>query len=250
MRNLTAEQIVDNYNKLFELIKQHISEPRASQLTKLYTEYGDDLALIPGSSNINYHNCFEGGYVEHVLRVVDCSLKLYDVWASCGANVTSFTKEELVFSAINHDLGKIGFPGQPYYKPNSNDWSKKQGNIYEINTDIDFMKVPDRSLYILQSAGIKISTNEFLAIKLHDGLYGKGNESYYMHSKPDFALRTNLVLLIHHADHMAASIEHDLNHSSQQPKQTTTNKKQGLGQVMSDKDLDVNDMFKQFKGII
>ena len=69
------------------------------------------------------------------------------------------------------------------------------------------MKVPDRSIYMLQKFGIEISENEFLAIKLHDGLYSKGNEGYFMGTGPEFELKTTLPILLHHADHLASLVE-------------------------------------------
>ena len=64
------------------------------------------------------------------------------------------------------------------------------------------------------TASIKFSENEYLAIKLHDGLYGKGNESYLMAGMPEFALKTDLPILLHHADHLATLIEGNLVHST------------------------------------
>jgi 23S rRNA maturation-related 3'-5' exoribonuclease YhaM len=64
--------------------------------------------LMPAAHKKEYHNAFPGGYVEHVNRVVRCALKQMDLWAEEGADMTTFTMEELVFSALNHDLGKMG----------------------------------------------------------------------------------------------------------------------------------------------
>jgi hypothetical protein len=76
------------------------------------------------------------------------------------------------------------------------------------------MKVPDRSIYTLQQAGISFSENEYLAIKLHDGLYSKGNESYLMGGAPEFSLKTELPILLHHADHLSTLAEGALAHAS------------------------------------
>ena len=64
--------------------------------------------MMPAAHKREYHNAFPGGYVDHVLRVVECALKLNDVWVEMGVDTSTYTKEELVFSALNHDLGKIG----------------------------------------------------------------------------------------------------------------------------------------------
>ena len=139
---------------------------------------------------------------------------MFEVWTEAGAGTNKFTLEEVVFAAINHDLGKVGSSSEDYYVPNDSDWHIKKGQIYKINPVLQFMKVPDRSIFLLQEHGIKFSENEYLAIKLHDGLYGKGNESYLMAGMPEFALKTDLPILLHHADHLATLIEGNLVHST------------------------------------
>jgi hypothetical protein len=64
-------------------------------------------------------------------------------------------------------------------------------------------------MFILQQNGIKMSEKEFLAIKLHDGLYDDVNKPYYMSFNPDSKLRTNLVYILHQADFLASKIEYD-----------------------------------------
>ena len=79
--------------------------------------------------------------------------------------------------------------------------------IYKFNTDIPAMKVPERSLFILQEIGCKVTQNEFITIKIHDGLYDESNKFYFMSGQKETRLRTHLPLLMHQADHMAAQIE-------------------------------------------
>ena len=69
------------------------------------------------------------------------------------------------------------------------------------------MKVPERSLFILQEIGCKVTQNEFITIKIHDGLYDDSNKFYFMSGQKETRLRTHLPLLMHQADHMAAQIE-------------------------------------------
>lgn len=171
--------------------------------------------LAPASSHTTRHNCYPGGYVDHVLRVCDASIGLYDVWQTIfKSRMNSFTKEEMIFAALNHDLGKVGDLNEDYYVPNDSDWHVKRGQVYKINPKLTFMKVPDRSIYTLQQAGISFSENEYLAIKLHDGLYSKGNESYLMGGAPEFSLKTELPILLHHADHLSTLAEGALAHAS------------------------------------
>jgi 23S rRNA maturation-related 3'-5' exoribonuclease YhaM len=106
--NLTAEQIQSNWDELLSYIEEYISEPRKDKLLEFYEQYADRLMLMPAAHKKEYHNAFPGGYVEHVLRVIRCALKQATLWKSEGCDMNTFTTEELVFSALNHDLGKMG----------------------------------------------------------------------------------------------------------------------------------------------
>jgi hypothetical protein len=60
---------------------------------------------------------------------------------------------------------------------------------------------------ILQSEGIEMSEKEYLAIKLHDGLYEEANKSYYISYSEDYALKTSLPYILHQADLIASKSE-------------------------------------------
>jgi len=206
--NLTAEQIQQNWIDLEETIKVFIEEPRRSQLLDFYSKYSDRIMLMPAAHKKEYHNAFPGGYVDHVLRVVDCALKLNDVWIEMGVDTSTYTKEELVFSAINHDLGKMGDEENESYIPQTDKWRReKLGEDYMFNSKIPFASVPDRGLFMLQSHGIKYTFNEMLAIQTHDGLYDEGNKKYLFTYLPEQKPRTSLPFILHQADLMAARIE-------------------------------------------
>ena len=205
---LSAEQIESNLARFYKIIDEHISEPRATKLLGLYQSQEENLALAPASSRTAFHNAFAGGYVDHVIRVVDAALSLYDLWEQFGADMSTFTKEELVFSALNHDLGKLGRDGKPAYLPNDSEWHvKNQGAIYKPNAELPFIPIQDASLFILQSAGIEMSFNEFVAIKTHDGPYDDGNKAYLFSSQNESKLRTALPYILHQADILAARVE-------------------------------------------
>jgi hypothetical protein len=204
---LSAEQIQANLQKFYAIIEKYISEPRTTKLLALYQSQEDNLAFAPASSRASYHNAFPGGYVDHVNRVVEAALKVTQLWEDMGATI-NFTTEELVFSAINHDLGKLGRDGQPAYIPNDSEWHvKNQGAIYKPNTELAFIPIQDSSLFILQQAGLELTFNEWVAIKTHDGLYDDGNKAYLISSQNESKLRCSLPLILHQADILAARVE-------------------------------------------
>jgi hypothetical protein len=205
---LTAEQIQQNWIDLEETIKSYISEPRRSQLLDFYSRYSERIMMMPASHKKEYHNAFPGGYVDHVLRVIDCALKLNDVWITMGVDDSTYTKEELVFAALNHDLGKLGDAENESYIPQTDQWRKdKLGEDYTFNNKLAFASVPDRGLFLLQQHDIKYTFNEMIAIQTHDGLYDDGNKKYLMTWSPEQKPRTALPFIIHQADLMAARIE-------------------------------------------
>lgn len=206
--DLTAEQLQKNWDIFIENIKAYISKPRQSKLLKFYNRHEERIILTPASHKKEYHNAFPGGYVAHVNKVVLASLELYDVWKGFGMDKSTFTIEELVFSAINHDLGKIGDENYEAYIPQTDKWRReKLGEDYMFNTKLPYASVPDRGLFLLQQNSIKYTFNEMLAIQTHDGLYDEANKKYYMGWLPEQKFRTSLPFILHQADILAARIE-------------------------------------------
>ena len=204
---LTAEQVKANYDVLLGGIDKYITGDRKGQFTDFYTKLDDRIALLPASHKKAYHNCFPGGYVDHVKRVITAAFKLHSVWQEMGTKDT-YTEEELFVSALNHDLGKIGSIDETSVHPSTDEWRKKNlGEMYTFNTKIEYMTVPDRSLFLLQQAGIQLTTNEWIAIKTHDGLYDEANKQYLKSFMPETKPRTSLPFIIHQADLMASRIE-------------------------------------------
>jgi hypothetical protein len=206
--NLTAEQIQQNWVRLIGFIEDHISEPRKTKLMEFYEKYSERLMLMPAAHKKEYHNAFPGGYVDHVNRVITCALHLHELWAQMGADITTYTKEELVFSALNHDLGKLGDEEHDSYIPQTDKWrQEKLGEDYMFNDKLPFASVPDRGLYLLQAHDIKYTFNEMITIQTHDGLYDEANKKYLLTYMPETKPRTSLPYIVHQADLMAARIE-------------------------------------------
>ena len=72
-------QIKDNWDKFLSNIELYISEPRKQLLLEFYTKHEERFIMMPASHKSQYHNCFPGGYVDHVIRVVECALKVDQV---------------------------------------------------------------------------------------------------------------------------------------------------------------------------
>jgi hypothetical protein len=208
---LEANQIKENWENFREEINLQFPT-RAKQINKMYDDFEERIAMMPASSIAHFHNAFAGGYIDHVLRVMNCTHELYNLWSKLGADVSGYTLEELMFAAMHHDLGKVGFPGDgnEVYQIETSDWHRKNmGRMYKHNENIPFSMVPDLSVWLLQKYDIAMSWNEYQAIKIHDGMYDDSNKPYFVARSAQAKLKTNMAVILHHGDHMAAQIEYE-----------------------------------------
>jgi len=206
---VTAEEIQRDWNKLIKIIETTFQGERKEKLLKMYEHFKDRLLLAPASGIDHFHNAFPGGYLKHILSVIQFSVKMFKLWKECGAYI-DYTKEEIIFASMHHDLGKLGDLENDHYVPNPSEWHRKnQGKIYTANSDIQFMNTFDRTMMILAYFGISLSTNELLGIKLADGLYDEANVPYFKTYYHEKKLKSNLAYIIHQADEMTARIEYE-----------------------------------------
>jgi hypothetical protein len=207
-----AERLAEQKDRVLNILKETFETSnldRYTKLVKMYEDYGDRLIQAPASGKAHYHNAYAGGYIDHVLHVYDNAMEFAKVLKKAGGWV-DFTRAELTMAAIHHDLWKLGMPGgDAYYEVESSDWHRKnQGSMFKVSDKLPFMKVTDGAAFILQKYGIELTHNEWLAIKLSDGLYEDANKGYLMnHGK--FPIHTNLPYVIHWGDHMSCAAERD-----------------------------------------
>ena len=254
---LQAEKIKENWERFRQEIDNKFPT-RSTALHKMYDDFEDRMILMPASSMAHFHNAFAGGYVDHVLRVMQCAERLYVTWTNMGADMSGYTMEELMFAAMHHDLGKVGFPGDgnEVYQVETSDWHRKnQNKMYKHNENIPFTMVPDLSIWLLQEYDIKMSWTEYQAIKIHDGMYDDANKPYYVARSAQAKLKTNMPIVLHHADHMAAQIEFErwrnLNNATPKPvveknKATKSNGLKNLAENNPNIESSLKDIFSAF----
>lgn len=209
---INRTHIDEQFDLLIKTIKETFGEEsgRTKNLLKLYSDYEERVKESPASGKLNFHNAYEGGYLDHIINVLNCAKMMKKLYEKMGG-VIDFTDEELVFTAIHHDLGKLGTLDEPYYVVQDSEWHRNNRlEVYKHNEDRQYMKVSDMTMFILQQYGVEVTQKEFISIKLTDGLYDDGNKSYLQqYGAGPFPMRTNLHKIMHWADHMAASIEND-----------------------------------------
>ena len=211
MKQYTDKQLEENYNKFIAAVKSLFTGERLEKLLHMYSmeELGPNLMLQPASGNIGYHNAYDGGYIDHIMNVVNNSIRMMKLYEDVGGKI-DFTRDELIFAAFHHDLGKLGKKGVLNYLPNKSEWHiKNQGKIYTNNPELPFMDLTDRTFLTLNDYGLTHTSNEWFGIRLTDGMYDEANIKYLKTFNPDNTLRSNIQYILHWADHMSTCMERD-----------------------------------------
>ena len=119
----------------------------------------EDMGLFtcPASTSLNLHNAFEGGLIDHALRVTNYALKI----AETLPEDLRPAKESLVKVSLLHGIGKVGL-----YVKNKSEWHVKNlGKVYEFDKDIISMVIAERSIFYINTYGkTHLSDVEFQAI--------------------------------------------------------------------------------------
>lgn len=209
MKEYTTEELQENYDKFINIVNSVFEGERLEKLLYMYSEdeLGEELILAPASGKKNYHSAYVGGYLDHVMNVCKNAYNIKTMFEKAGGLI-NFTDEELFFSALHHDLGKLGDGEEPYYIPETSDWHRENRlSVFKNNPKLHWMDVTDRALWLLNKYGIKYTQKEMLGIKLADGLYNEATKKYFINYNDGGFLKTELPYIIHWADHMSCRVE-------------------------------------------
>lgn len=176
MTDLTPEEIEKNWTTFCGFFDK-LGE-RTEPAKKLLEAIGQTFATAPASGKTYYHNAFVGGLVLHSLSVFRNALKLRKTFN------WDLSDESLIISCLFHDLGKtchINDDGTTidYYVPQTSDWHRDRGELFKNNYDnIPHFATPDRALWLCMKFGLKLSYEEYCAIRCADGQFTDENKPY------------------------------------------------------------------------
>jgi hypothetical protein len=156
---------------------------RRPEAELLVDEMANEIAMCPASSRKSFHDCYPGGLVEYSLRVLRNAKQLntqYDF--SCS-------EESMILVCLFHAIGKAGDLDGPFYVPQESEWHReKLGQMFKTSDEIVPMSWNDRSLFLLQHFDVEIQQDEWIAIRMCDGVYRQSTSSYYGgHEEPGLA---------------------------------------------------------------
>jgi hypothetical protein len=153
--SLTQEKIVSNTKKYFETATKY--EFMTDELMKFL---GESFIKAPASTMDSLHNAFEGGLVDHLLRVAFYAVRFNNALPEDK----QVNQASLLKICLLHQIGKANL-----YVPCVSEWHRKnQGKMYDFNNNLVSMRVSERSIYYALSNGVKFTDEEYAAILMFD----------------------------------------------------------------------------------
>jgi 23S rRNA maturation-related 3'-5' exoribonuclease YhaM len=181
-------------NKYESLINK--TSRRKEEVIKFDSFLRDKTSWLLAPASTRFHLAHEGGLLEHSVNVTSTLLQLRNVLTP------DLEEESCIITALFHDIGKVGMPGQPYYLPNPSEWHvRNRGINYIVNQDLVHLDIATRSLFIV-AQHIPLSDEEAQAIRYHDGQYIKENISV-AHKE------SRLTRLLQYADNWSGGVLED-----------------------------------------
>ena len=179
---MSIEKIESNW-KTYEKLCRRLSD---DSLNKLLDDLGERIIMCPASPRTDQYNCAPGGLVQHSL---DTTITMRTINESLEYNLPTASVLKV---GLLHDIGKVGDLENDYFIDQDSDWHReKLGQLYKYNEDLQKMSVSHRSLCLLQSFGVQLSTEEWLAIQLAQGSHFEENR-FYVGDEPSLALLLQL----------------------------------------------------------
>ncbi len=152
-----------------------------NEYKEMFEAFAEKYMFCPASSRKDYFAAFPGGLCFHTLNVYKWSQRFA---AAMELKPDPNSIKKVVFL---HNFGKVGSLEEDYFLEQQSDWHRKRGMLYELNPKLTYMKIPQRSLYLAQEFGIKLSEEEYLSVLLQDG-HADDTNAPYKFKEPDLAL--------------------------------------------------------------
>jgi len=192
---MNKEKIDKNIALLDSILEDEFSGDRKEQIISMFGNavLAKRYFSAPASSRRDHHSPYDGGLLDHSLRVTYNMMRLN---ASLKADIPN---ETIYFVGLFHDLGKIGDPltfveeEGIFYLPQEDQWRRdKMGEYYTINPLLmNRVSHAQRSIRILTQFGVRMNEDEYLAI-LHHSMLNSEENKYISFSKNKLLRLTNI----------------------------------------------------------
>jgi hypothetical protein len=188
------ERVISNFETFQKILSK--TGDRSAALERFLETYGERIAVCPSHNLSKRSTSSAGGLVEHALQTFRIARKLVE---ATGVQVSP---ESLAIVCLLHEVGKIGDESRDYFVPQTSSWHVERGQVYTYNPDIPKMTHPHRTLYLLQTSGVHLTLDEWIAILVQSGTSSEENRFYA-------GCENNLAVVLQSAIRMAVMKEED-----------------------------------------
>ena len=188
------EKIISNFEMFQKILTK--TGHRAPAIGEFINKFGERIAVCPSHNLEKRTTSAPGGLVEHALNTFRIARKLVE------ATSVSVNPESLAIVCLLHEVGKIGDNDKDYFVPQSSSWHRERGQVYTYNPDIPKMTHEHRTLFLIQSCGISLSMDEWIAILTQHGTASEETRFYA-------GCENNLAVILQSAVRMAVMKEED-----------------------------------------
>lgn len=168
--------------KLWGQFESVLGKLEDENINKFIDLYGQRIVETSFSQKLEEPFCGYGGLLEFLLKVAKTARSMS---AGLGINVINHS---VIKAALFCDIGRIGSEAFPRLVEQESEWHKeKLGQYFTWHENAERASINDLSLYHLQNMGIRLSYDEWLAIKVAQGGHLEENR-FYSGNLPALAL--------------------------------------------------------------
>jgi len=147
---LTIQQLEHNKTKFIETNEKY------NIMTKELVDFlGDDLFTSPASTRLTMVGCYPGGLLNYTIKACKYAIKVNELLPELLKQPVPIIVKTVFLSQI----GKVFM-----FCLTENEYSKKQGQMYDFCDDTIRLRVGERSAYYAINYGVKLTEQEYQAI--------------------------------------------------------------------------------------
>lgn len=169
---MDTDILIDKFETYAKIVKKYFSDDSIDQFLN---DFGSRITVCPRGQTSE-----EGGEYGALVDFMSKVAVMAKGTAPGLCDVKSAVRVSLV-----HELGKLGSADHELFIAQDSQWHReKLGQFFKYNDKCPKMSVSHRTLHLLQSYGIKLTEDEWLAILTSQGMhypenafYGKRNSS-------------------------------------------------------------------------
>lgn len=180
MIQLTQAQVQKN-KAIFQALNQKYQILPEALLSFL----GEDFYHAPASTSTSMNNACEGGLLDHLLTTVGFAKKINDILPATLQQPAINVYRAAILSGVGKTF---------MFTPNVNEYSRKNGKMYDFVSGTTAMSVGERSVLYALRHGVELTDDEYQAIINSDRIEEDNQVKWY---------GSSLTTIIRHAIELA-----------------------------------------------